>query len=50
MYKVYWAYRVSAKTKTIQENLTKRQAMKIVRDDQKTNPSTKVKMMCFGKM
>lgn len=48
--KVYWKYRVSGKRVLIEENLTRAQAMRMVQQNQKTNPSIKVKMMQFGKM
>ena len=48
--KVFWKYRKSGKEKLIKDNLTLKEAMKMVQDDQSTFPNINVKMMCFDKM
>jgi len=50
MYKVGWRYKKSRKFKLIQKDLTLDQAKAMVQENQKTNPSIKVKMMVFEKM
>lgn len=48
--KVFWKYCKSGKNVTIKDNLTLKEAQEMVQEDQNTNPSVKVKMMCFDKM
>ena len=48
--KVFWKYRKSGAEKIIAKNLTRNEARKMVSDNEKTNPSTNVKMMCFDIM
>lgn len=49
-YKVCWRYFKSGKRVTIEKNLTLSEAKRMVKNNQKTNPNVKVKMMTFSEM
>lgn len=48
--RVFWKYRKSGKEVLISENLTRKEAQKIVQKDVDSKPSVKVKMMVFDYM